>query len=531
MVFIVIQFDFSGAHRFFKGVFMTKEILIVLSFVIGIICIKYLRTFDRHEREPFWKMFAVTCWGGAWSIIISFFLYTFLYIIGFHELENAFGALFIIGPVEELAKLLALFSSWFIIREELNEPTDGIIYMACVALGFSLIENYTYATNSASSSYLLFVRLFIATPMHIAFSIFMGLAFYIRKKYHKAMTVFFIPFVYACLVHGIYDSIIFHSLSLLFLLVIIHFAHSFSLSLLSFTTAQSPFRLSFAESMERYVPKREKGLECLHCGSSNEKETYTLKKAVLQKCDTCEHYVTTKQGLVTLFHDFASTFRKIKKHYLPPSQTGKEYSILYANNFIFEKKKLAYFNLEKLNETLESVNKRIIEDMQGKWWFPQSISAPDAILQEVDYHENFTRASEIIGRWLIFPFSEDRGKKIHRLVEPGPPWNWGAFFFPELWFLYHEMWGIFFLISGLYGMLVFLAMTGILTWSFHGILVFLLIIRLIAGRSGNSIYYIRHGKWPEGTEQKADVELEQNSQIQPWREARNTVSAKKQAGS
>jgi RsiW-degrading membrane proteinase PrsW (M82 family) len=162
---------------------MKEYILIALSFLIGIYCINFLRAYDIHEKEPFNKMVLVTLFGGACSIGISLLLYRYLDRFGINDLENSFGALFVIGPVEEFAKLIALFLSAIFIRKNLNEPTDGLIYMSCVALGFSLIENYFYVAHSSAPFQTMALRLTIATPMHISFSIFMGLAFFsIVKK-------------------------------------------------------------------------------------------------------------------------------------------------------------------------------------------------------------------------------------------------------------------------------------------------------------------------------------------------------------
>jgi RsiW-degrading membrane proteinase PrsW (M82 family) len=59
-------------------------------------------------------MFGVTLWGGVWSIVIALLLYRVFNILGVTELRNSIGAIFVIGPVEELAKLSALFSAYFI---------------------------------------------------------------------------------------------------------------------------------------------------------------------------------------------------------------------------------------------------------------------------------------------------------------------------------------------------------------------------------------------------------------------------------
>ena len=477
--------------------FMEKELFIVLSFVIGLFCVKYLSTYDKHDKEPFGKMFGVTCWGGAWSIIVSFILYGLLGKLGINDLRNSFGALFVIGPVEEFAKLLAVFSSYFIIREEMDEPTDGIIYMACVALGFSLIENYFYATKGVGSGHLLLVRLFISTPMHIAFSVFLGLAFYAWKKYQKPFSIFIIPFIYASIVHGLYDLIIFNGLALMLLLLVVQFSYNFTLSLLSYTTAQSPHRSSLSDFIKsNKIPPIEKGLECLYCGSVNQKETFKLKNIIIQKCDGCENYVTTKKGILQIFHYFASTFKKLDHHYSTPSVTGQEYSTLYSNNYISDKKELAFFDLVKLDQTIEKINASIIEKMGAKRWFPKSISAPEAISEPIDIEKAAIKTGLAIWRWVIYPYSMDRNKKIHIPEQPGPSWNWGSFLIPELWFLYNEIWGVFFIIVFFYMSLMFASMHGVFNIFGQGMLVVLLVVRLILGRSGNIIYFFRHGKWP-----------------------------------
>ncbi len=471
---------------------------VFLSFVIGLFCVHYLSGYDKHEKEPLGRMFAVCCWGGAWSIIVSSILYAIVHGIGVQDIRNSFGALFVIGPVEESAKLLALFSSYFIIRNEMDEPTDGILYMACVALGFSLIENYFYATRNVNSGHLLLLRLFISTPMHIAFSIFMGLAFYVWKKHRKSTGLLFVSFLYASFVHGLYDLIIFNGIALIVLLLLVQQAYGFSLTLLSYTTAVSPYRLPLADFISAYGnPQTENGIECLHCGSVNPKKTYKLKKITIQKCDQCDHYVTTKKGIFQIFHHFASTFKKLDANYRTPSASGRQHSTLYANNDVSDFKKIASFELEKLNRTIEEVNASIIQKMEEKWWLPKNLLTPkQSDRAKIGYEETAIKAGLAAWKWLIYPFSIDRNKQIHIPGGQGPSWNWQAFIIPELWFLYHEIWGAFFLIAAFYSGLFYAAMH----WHFNlfgqGMLIVLLVLRLVAGRTGNIVYYFRHGKWP-----------------------------------
>lgn len=352
---------------------MEKSIFIAISFLIGLFCIRFIRSYDKHEKEPFLTMFIVTFWGGVWSIFIASLLYVVVHKLGIAYIENTFGALFIIGPIEEFAKLLALFSAYFIIRKELNEPVDGMIYMSCVALGFSLIENFFYAIKP-NSGHLLFLRLFIATPMHICFSAFMGLSFYIWLKNKRTTSLLFLSFVLASVSHGVYDLVIFNGLALLVLIIVVRVIFSWTMDLLSYATAQSPHRISLREFVDLFsYPTEQDGIECLNCGSTNQKITYSMDKIIVQKCDSCEYYVTTKKSLFYIFKHFAATFKNISKHYLSVETGKKRYFTLYKNNHISDTKNIAFFNLDNLNETLEKLNKSIIEKMEEKWWFPKNL--------------------------------------------------------------------------------------------------------------------------------------------------------------
>ena len=99
-----------------------KILFIIISFIIGGIVVAYIRSYDIHEKEPFYKMVIVMLWGGVWSVIVSFFLYSLLYNKGInvYDIQDAFGAILVVGPVEEGAKLLALFMAYYFIKKELN---------------------------------------------------------------------------------------------------------------------------------------------------------------------------------------------------------------------------------------------------------------------------------------------------------------------------------------------------------------------------------------------------------------------------
>jgi len=350
--------------------------LILISFVFGLVCIRYIRTYDIHEKEPFWKMLLATVWGGVWSIGISIALYLGVDVLGFEIGRNWTGALLGIGPIEEFGKLVAFLSCYFFIRKEMNEPVDGMIYMACVALGFSLIENFFYAIDGASASYrVLLVRSLLCTPVHILFSVFMGLGLYVWFRMRRGVLLLGCGFLYASAVHGIYDGILFGTINYIAIAAFIYLLHRMTrlvLSLFEYSTAISPARCSLA-SFVRLAGSGpcDEGLECLHCGSTNPKVGYHLGAIHFQKCDSCSCYVATKRGLGRIFRHFGSRFKKRRSEYFPASVTGEKFSTFFRDNYVSDEKGLAFFYLEPLSEVLEGINTANIQAMQARWWFPE----------------------------------------------------------------------------------------------------------------------------------------------------------------
>lgn len=373
--------------------------LILLSFFIGILAINYLRAYDIHEKEPLLKMVLVTAWGGLFSIVLSIFLYTSLELFGIRGHYNVFGALFVIGPVEEAAKFIALLACYFFIRHEINEPTDGLVYMSCVALGFSLIENYFYAISSERSGFVFFLRLLTSTPGHILFSFFMGIAFYALVRLKTGIMLFLISYAYAILTHGLYNSIVFHGLGMFLLLLLLYYSHNWAMALLSYTTAKSPFRQSLKEFIAAYEqPGKEGGYGCPKCGDDSSKSAYAAGKIHIQKCDNCHSFVATKETLGEVYRYFGSVFQKKANPYYAKKFRISSLFNRSKNNTGAGRKNLVAFSLEELNNTLMQKNAEIVEKLEAKWWFPIKYDFKPKRSQ--DYLEDFA----------------GRGQKAHRNV-------------------------------------------------------------------------------------------------------------------
>lgn len=85
-------------------------------------------------------------------------------------LATAFDAFIVAGLVEEGVKFF--FVKRYLFRlPQFDQRMDGIMYAACVSLGFAFAENVLYGYND---SVVLFFRAFTAVPMHAAVAGIMG---------------------------------------------------------------------------------------------------------------------------------------------------------------------------------------------------------------------------------------------------------------------------------------------------------------------------------------------------------------------
>jgi RsiW-degrading membrane proteinase PrsW (M82 family) len=478
----------------FAAMELREILLILISFLLGIGCIHRIRLLDRYEKEPFVKMALAAVLGGGCAILIALGLYEIIERLGFQDFESYLGTMLVIAPVEEMAKLIGLLAVLGIIRNELNEPVDGIIYISCVALGFSLIENIMYAAYP-SEEYLLLARLLTATPLHIFFSALMGLTFYLWLKNRQAFHLLLSGFLLACLSHGAYDWIVFNRYSVLLLGGTFLLVYTFTRDLFIYALAVSPHRISLSQAIGAV-----EGVDaadapaCMHCGSRAAKRYYPLGRRALWHCKCCDHFTVTLDGLFRIFYHFAGILKSTAKKHLTIDGERSGYMTLFQANHISPDRKLASFRLEALDAVLEKRNYALKKKMKSKWYLPNNLFRLSQSGVTVDYTKMMRDGKVALWQRLVFPFSS-AGRRTHRPPVGGPPWQWAAFILPEAWFPIHGLWGVLIPMAGVYLSAVFGSITADISLPL-ALGVAGLLVRTLSGFLGGRIYYRRYGRWP-----------------------------------
>lgn len=194
---------------------MSNFYIVLLAAVLpAFLLVLYIWWKDKYQREPFGQM-AKGFLYGIISAGIALVLETGLQAIALvpAEVNTFFQAAWkaFLGAAipEELAKLLML---WLLLRNNkyFDERFDGIVYAACVGMGFAATENIIYLFSNMESWQSVAVgRALFAVPGHFLFAVAMGyfysMIYFGDMSWRKASRIFWAP----VLLHGVYDSLLF----------------------------------------------------------------------------------------------------------------------------------------------------------------------------------------------------------------------------------------------------------------------------------------------------------------------------------
>ncbi len=126
-------------------------LLIVGSFVPGVVYLLLVARYDRAHRAPRRYLFGVYALG-CFSVIPAMFLELAGGEFIFGSFDNVvsptmmiLAAFFLIGPVEEVCKFLAVRSVYE--SPHFADPLDGVVYSTAAAMGFASLENAFYVAE------------------------------------------------------------------------------------------------------------------------------------------------------------------------------------------------------------------------------------------------------------------------------------------------------------------------------------------------------------------------------------------------
>lgn len=145
---------------------------------------------DRYEREPWFLRLAAFLWGAIIAIPAALLierkidagLQTLLGPATTDVMRSALQGLNA-GVTEETVKGLGLLLLFFIIRDEFDNVTDGIVYGALIGAGFAMVENFRYFAIDFKqfSVFLIVYRIVLGWLGHSTFTVCFGAALgYVR---------------------------------------------------------------------------------------------------------------------------------------------------------------------------------------------------------------------------------------------------------------------------------------------------------------------------------------------------------------
>lgn len=118
----------------------------------------------------------------------------------------ASGMLFVVGPVEEASKFLAV---WLVAYRSLyfDEPSDGLVYAAAASLGFASLENLVYILGFGPA--VMIGRAPLSTVAHVIFGSFWGYALGRRTQRNSRGIIVIVGIAAAAVVHGLFNVFVF----------------------------------------------------------------------------------------------------------------------------------------------------------------------------------------------------------------------------------------------------------------------------------------------------------------------------------
>lgn len=179
----------------------------MLGVVPGLLWLAYFYVRGRKRPGTFRLVLRVFLWGAICTIPAGFLeQITDARVEQETLLRSALVGLFLIAPIEEFFKLLAVWVSVYR-TQHFREPFHGLLYSVTAALGFACVENVIYMGFLGWEIF--WLRAVFATPAHLMFSAMwgysMGVARFRRQGELLTVTK---GFLVATVLHGAYNFLV-----------------------------------------------------------------------------------------------------------------------------------------------------------------------------------------------------------------------------------------------------------------------------------------------------------------------------------
>lgn len=148
-------------------------IAVLLGLVPLFIVVPVLQWFDRVEPEPLAARLHALFWGASVAVLLSIIVNTVVDL----TVGSTVAAVVSAPLIEESTKALGVV--YAVRRKEIDGVMDGIVYAGWVALGFAVVEDFTYFATASDQGALIptFIARAILTPFaHPLFTAWIGLA-------------------------------------------------------------------------------------------------------------------------------------------------------------------------------------------------------------------------------------------------------------------------------------------------------------------------------------------------------------------
>ncbi len=174
---------------------------------------------DRFEREPWFLRLAAFLWGAVIAVPPTIVIETNVGQLMQAALAQSNDILLrsvlqgvSVGITEEAVKGLGLLLLFFVLRDEFDNVTDGIVYGALIGAGFAMVENFMYFAHNAKD-FLLFLfvmRIVLGWLCHSTYTVCFGAALgYIRHTNvrWKHIVIPLIGFLVGVGLHSLFDFV------------------------------------------------------------------------------------------------------------------------------------------------------------------------------------------------------------------------------------------------------------------------------------------------------------------------------------